>query len=101
MVKPLRSSSVLALTAVLASGVAVAVLATPAAEASAPAWSAAPTWSRLTTALFARSAPVLANLIHPDRWLLWLGVLFVLSVYHFPTGVVGRLRAMTTTTPRR
>jgi len=62
MVKPLRSSSVLALTAVLASGVAVAVLATPAAEASAPAWSAAPTWSRLTTALFARSAPVLANL---------------------------------------
>ena len=28
----------------------------------------------------------------PDRWLLWLGVLFVLSVYHFPTGVVGRLR---------
>jgi branched-chain amino acid transport system permease protein len=29
----------------------------------------------------------------PDRWLLWLGVLFVLSVYYFPTGVVGRLRA--------
>jgi branched-chain amino acid transport system permease protein len=28
----------------------------------------------------------------PDRWLLWLGVLFVLSVYHFPTGIVGRLR---------
>ena len=23
----------------------------------------------------------------------WLGVLFVLSVYYFPTGVVGRLRA--------
>ena len=31
---------------------------------------------------------------HPDRWLLWLGLLFVLSVYHFPTGVVGRLRAL-------
>jgi hypothetical protein len=30
----------------------------------------------------------------PDRWLLWLGVLFVLSVYHFPTGIVGRLRAL-------
>ena len=25
--------------------------------------------------------------------LLWLGLLFVLSVYHFPTGIVGRLRA--------
>jgi len=36
--------------------------------------------------------PLLANLIHPDRWLLWLGVLFILSVYYFPTGVVGRLR---------
>jgi branched-chain amino acid transport system permease protein len=24
---------------------------------------------------------------------LWLGVLFVLSVYYFPTGIVGRLRA--------
>ncbi|MEN9628982.1 MAG: hypothetical protein RJA10_2209, partial [Pseudomonadota bacterium] len=37
--------------------------------------------------------PVLSQLVSPDRWLLWLGVLFVLSVYHFPTGVVGRLRA--------
>lgn len=37
--------------------------------------------------------PVLADLISPDRWLLWLGILFVLSVYHFPSGVVGRLRA--------
>ena len=32
-------------------------------------------------------------LFHPDRWLLWLGVLFVLSVYFFPFGIVGRLRA--------
>jgi branched-chain amino acid transport system permease protein len=37
--------------------------------------------------------PVLEAVIAPDRWLLWLGVLFVLSVYHFPTGIVGRLRA--------
>ncbi|MFY9513943.1 MAG: branched-chain amino acid ABC transporter permease [Rubrivivax sp.] len=37
--------------------------------------------------------PVLGALLTPDRWLLWLGVLFVLSVYHFPSGVVGRLRA--------
>jgi branched-chain amino acid transport system permease protein len=35
----------------------------------------------------------LAALLAPDRWMLWLGVLFVLSVYYFPTGVVGRLRA--------
>ncbi len=40
----------------------------------------------------AESVPMLAALISPDRWLLWLGVLFVLSVYHFPSGVVGRLR---------
>jgi branched-chain amino acid transport system permease protein len=39
-----------------------------------------------------QGVPVLQALIAPDRWLLWLGVLFVLSVYHFPTGVVGRLR---------
>ena len=36
--------------------------------------------------------PWLAALLSPDRWLLWLGLLFVLSVYYFPTGVVGRLR---------
>jgi branched-chain amino acid transport system permease protein len=41
--------------------------------------------------------PVLSQLISPDRWLLWLGILFVLSVYHFPSGVVGRLRAASTT----
>jgi len=44
----------------------------------------------------AEGLPLLAALLSPDRWLLWLGVLFVLSVYHFPEGVVGRLRA-----PRR
>jgi branched-chain amino acid transport system permease protein len=36
--------------------------------------------------------PLLSQLVSPDRWLLWLGVLFVLSVYYFPSGVVGRLR---------
>jgi branched-chain amino acid transport system permease protein len=36
--------------------------------------------------------PLLSNLIHPDRWLLLLGVLFILSVYFFPTGIVGKLR---------
>ncbi|WP_372658864.1 branched-chain amino acid ABC transporter permease [Hydrogenophaga sp.] len=38
------------------------------------------------------SLPMLSALLSPNRWLLWLGVLFVLSVYYFPTGVVGRLR---------
>jgi len=37
--------------------------------------------------------PVLRDVVHPDRWLLWLGLLFVLSVYKFPTGIVGKLRA--------
>ena len=37
--------------------------------------------------------PWLSALLSPDRWLLWLGVLFVLSVYYFPAGIVGRLRA--------
>jgi branched-chain amino acid transport system permease protein len=36
--------------------------------------------------------PLLPALLSPDRWLLWLGILFVLSVYFFPTGIVGRLR---------
>jgi branched-chain amino acid transport system permease protein len=36
--------------------------------------------------------PLLPDLVHPDRWLLWLGALFVASVYAFPGGVVGRLR---------
>ncbi|MDR7148515.1 branched-chain amino acid transport system permease protein [Hydrogenophaga palleronii] len=39
--------------------------------------------------------PLLPALLTPDRWLLWMGVLFVLSVYHFPTGIVGRLRERT------
>ncbi|MEO8542946.1 MAG: branched-chain amino acid ABC transporter permease [Burkholderiaceae bacterium] len=41
------------------------------------------------------SLPWLSALLSPQRWLLWLGVLFVLSVYYFPTGVVGRLRLRT------
>ena len=41
----------------------------------------------------ASALPWLAALLSPDRWLLWLGLLFVLSVYYFPTGIVGKLRA--------
>ncbi|ALK96575.1 ABC transporter permease [Massilia sp. WF1] len=36
--------------------------------------------------------PMLAAALHPDRWMLWLGVLFVLSIYFFPIGIVGKLR---------
>jgi branched-chain amino acid transport system permease protein len=44
----------------------------------------------------AHGVPLLAALLHPDRWLLWLGVLFVVCVYYFPHGIVGRLRARRT-----
>jgi len=39
-----------------------------------------------------QGVPVLSQLVSPDRWLLWLGILFVLAVYHFPSGIVGRPR---------
>ena len=41
----------------------------------------------------AKGIPLLPDLLHPDRWLLWLGVLFIVCVYYFPSGIVGRLRA--------
>jgi branched-chain amino acid transport system permease protein len=37
------------------------------------------------------SLPLVPLIFDPDRWLLWLGVFFVLSVYFFPTGIIGRL----------
>lgn len=36
--------------------------------------------------------PVLARALHPDRWMLWMGLAFIACVYYFPTGIVGRLR---------
>lgn len=50
--------------------------------------------------------PVASAVFTPDRWLLWLGLAFVLCVYFFPTGIVGRwraaaLRSPETTTRRR
>jgi branched-chain amino acid transport system permease protein len=65
--------------AVIGSGAVRAGAELPAGPAALGAgrWRACRCWRRVT----------------PDRWLLWLGVLFVLSVYHFPTGIVGRLRA--------
>ncbi len=41
---------------------------------------------------FTEPLPIIPDLVNPDRWLLWLGLLFILSVYFFPTGIVGRLR---------
>lgn len=41
---------------------------------------------------YTEGIPLLAELTGPDRWLLWFGLLFVLSVYFFPTGIVGQLR---------
>jgi branched-chain amino acid transport system permease protein len=38
------------------------------------------------------SLPLLSQLLSPDRWLFWLGVAFVASVYFFPSGIVGSLR---------
>lgn len=38
--------------------------------------------------------PFVAQALHPDRWMLWLGVLFVLSIYFFPAGIVGKLRML-------
>ena len=35
--------------------------------------------------------PLLPNLLHPDRWLLWLGLLFILAVRFAPRGIVGEL----------
>lgn len=48
----------------------------------------------LSEALAAAGVPLLPALFHADRWLLWLGVLFVLSVYFFPVGIVGKLRQL-------
>ena len=37
-------------------------------------------------------ALTMPDMLAPESWLLWLGTLFILSVYFFPDGIVGRLR---------
>jgi branched-chain amino acid transport system permease protein len=48
---------------------------------------------KVSTVLDGAGIPILPRLFHPDRWLLWLGLMFILAVYFVPTGIVGRLRA--------
>jgi branched-chain amino acid transport system permease protein len=47
---------------------------------------------QLSAAAAQAGLPLLPGLFHPDRWLLWLGLMFILAVYFAPTGIVGRLR---------
>jgi branched-chain amino acid transport system permease protein len=46
----------------------------------------------LSAGAAAAGLPLLPGLLHPDRWLLWLGLMFILAVYFAPTGIVGALR---------
>ena len=39
-----------------------------------------------------QAVPLLSAVLHPDRWLLWLGLFFIVFVYVFPKGIVGGLR---------
>lgn len=44
-----------------------------------------------TAAEATASIPLLPHVLEPDRWLLWLGLLFILLVYFFPAGIAGTL----------
>ncbi|MBE0580077.1 branched-chain amino acid ABC transporter permease [Devosia sp.] len=35
--------------------------------------------------------PIVPDLLNPERWLLWLGLCFILLVYFFPAGIAGTL----------
>ncbi|MWB76894.1 branched-chain amino acid ABC transporter permease [Pseudooceanicola sp. 216_PA32_1] len=44
------------------------------------------------------SVPLLPELLNPDRWLFWLGIIFILLVYFFPKGIAGTVMARDRTT---
>ncbi|WP_068118439.1 branched-chain amino acid ABC transporter permease [Tropicimonas marinistellae] len=37
------------------------------------------------------NVPLLPFILEPDRWLFWLGVIFILLVYFFPKGIAGTI----------
>ena len=37
--------------------------------------------------------PILPHALEPDRWLFWLGIIFILLVYFFPKGIAGTISA--------
>lgn len=44
-----------------------------------------------TAAQAVADMPLLPFILDPDRWLFWLGVIFILLVYFFPKGIAGTL----------
>ncbi len=43
--------------------------------------------------------PLIPDILDPDRWLFWLGIIFILLVYFFPAGIAGSI--MRPRAPRR
>ena len=46
-----------------------------------------------TAAEAVQVVPLLPHVLDPDRWLFWLGIIFILRVYFFPKGIAGTIAA--------